>query len=157
MVRLRLATGRRHHADKGEYAYGGPPFRYRAERGQLLPRPEEQDALALIAELRRDPLKPSRPTTWSTSTTCVDPRSPRECRSIKRSFAGRPGLGRRNGETRPCGRLATRVRNQRPIHQRKDQFRYDSAGMGHLLGYGPVSRADQEPALLETASFAASP
>ncbi|MDP9389705.1 MAG: hypothetical protein M3Q48_17770 [Actinomycetota bacterium] len=34
MVRLRLATGGRHKADAGGYAYGAPPFGYQAERGE---------------------------------------------------------------------------------------------------------------------------
>lgn len=53
MVRLRLETGRRHKAAAGGYAYGAPPFGYRAEHGQLVARPDEQQALALIAELHR--------------------------------------------------------------------------------------------------------
>ena len=51
MVRLRLATGRRHKADSGGYAYGAPPFGFRSDGGQLVPRLEEQPALALITEL----------------------------------------------------------------------------------------------------------
>lgn len=51
MVRLRLATGRRHKADTGGYAYGAPPFGFRSDGGQLVPRIEEQPALARIAEL----------------------------------------------------------------------------------------------------------
>ena len=53
MVRLRLATGRRHKADAGGYAYGAPPFGFRSDGGQLVPRLEEQPALALITELHR--------------------------------------------------------------------------------------------------------
>lgn len=53
MVRLRLATGRRHKADAGGYAFGAPPFGYRADGGRLVPRPEEQPALALITELHQ--------------------------------------------------------------------------------------------------------
>ncbi len=37
MVRLRLATGRRHKADAGGYAYGAPPFGYRSDGGHLVP------------------------------------------------------------------------------------------------------------------------
>jgi DNA invertase Pin-like site-specific DNA recombinase len=51
MVRLRLATGRRHKAEAGGYAYGSPPFGFRSERGELVPRMEEQPALARITEL----------------------------------------------------------------------------------------------------------
>ena len=53
MVRLRLAAGRRHKADAGGYAYGAPPFGYRSEGGRLVPRAEEQGALALITEMQR--------------------------------------------------------------------------------------------------------
>jgi DNA invertase Pin-like site-specific DNA recombinase len=53
MVRLRLATGRRHKADAGGYAYGAPPSGFRSDGGQLVPRLEEQPALALITELHR--------------------------------------------------------------------------------------------------------
>ena len=49
----RLATGRRHKADAGGYAYGAPPFGFRSDRGQLVPRLEEQPALALITELHQ--------------------------------------------------------------------------------------------------------
>ena len=53
MVRLRLATGRRHKADAGGYAYGAPPFGFCSDGGQLVPRLEEQPALALITELHQ--------------------------------------------------------------------------------------------------------
>ena len=51
MIGLRLAAGRRHKAASGGYAFGAPPFGYRAERSELVPHAGEQEALALIAEL----------------------------------------------------------------------------------------------------------
>lgn len=56
MVHLRLAAGRRHKADGGGYAYGAPPFGYRSDRGQLVLRPDEQDALQLITRLHLEQL-----------------------------------------------------------------------------------------------------
>ncbi|MDP9389701.1 MAG: hypothetical protein M3Q48_17750 [Actinomycetota bacterium] len=38
-------------AAAGGYAYGAPPFGYQAERGEVVPRMDEDAALALIAEL----------------------------------------------------------------------------------------------------------
>lgn len=52
MIALRLRAGRRRKAEQGGYAYGAPPFGYRAEDGELVPDPEEQDALALMRRLR---------------------------------------------------------------------------------------------------------
>ena len=54
MVHLRLASGRRHKADAGGYAYGAPPYGYRSDRGQLVPRPDEQAAYQLITRLHTE-------------------------------------------------------------------------------------------------------
>ncbi|MGH9178221.1 MAG: hypothetical protein ACRD0N_06675 [Acidimicrobiales bacterium] len=53
---LALEAGRQRKAAAGGYAYGAPPFGYRAERGQLVERLDESDALALITELHRTQL-----------------------------------------------------------------------------------------------------
>lgn len=60
MVTLRLATGRRHKAEEGGYAYGAPPFGYRSDRGQLVPRADEAGALALITRLHQAQLADGR-------------------------------------------------------------------------------------------------
>jgi hypothetical protein len=55
MVVLRLQAGRRRKADKadkGGYAFGGPPYGYRAEGRALVPHEAEQAALARMTELR---------------------------------------------------------------------------------------------------------
>jgi DNA invertase Pin-like site-specific DNA recombinase len=51
MIRLRLAAGRARKAETGRYAYGGPPFGWRAEGGELVEDPEEQAALAVIRSM----------------------------------------------------------------------------------------------------------
>ena len=50
LVGLRLKGGRVRNAEKGRYAYGSPPFGWRAEAGALVEVPKEQAALALIRE-----------------------------------------------------------------------------------------------------------
>jgi DNA invertase Pin-like site-specific DNA recombinase len=52
LIRLRLRNGRRRKAERGGFAYGSPPYGYRAEGRELVPEPAEQAALALICELR---------------------------------------------------------------------------------------------------------
>jgi len=52
MIALRLAAGRRRKAELGGYAYGSPPYGFRAEGRQLAPDPDEHPALERIAELR---------------------------------------------------------------------------------------------------------
>jgi DNA invertase Pin-like site-specific DNA recombinase len=54
MVVLRLRMGRERKQAKGGYAYGSPPFGWKAERGQLVPDAEEQQALALIRRMRAE-------------------------------------------------------------------------------------------------------
>lgn len=53
MISLRLRSGRRRKAEKGGFAYGSPPYGYRAEGGELVPEPAEQIALERIAEMQR--------------------------------------------------------------------------------------------------------
>lgn len=48
---VRVSTDRQVDADSGGYAYGSPPSGFRSERGELVPRPDEQPALARITEL----------------------------------------------------------------------------------------------------------
>ena len=52
MIRLRLEAGRKRKHAKGGYAYGGPPFGFRASSGELVPEPSEQLTLARVKELR---------------------------------------------------------------------------------------------------------
>jgi hypothetical protein len=52
MIRLRLEAGRKRKNAKGGYAYGGPPFGFRASNGELVPEPSEQLTLTRIRELR---------------------------------------------------------------------------------------------------------
>jgi DNA invertase Pin-like site-specific DNA recombinase len=52
MIARRLRRGRQFKADQGGYAYGAPPFGYRAEGGELVPDPNEQETVARIADLR---------------------------------------------------------------------------------------------------------
>lgn len=51
MISLRLKAGRRKKAEAGRYAYGAPPFGYRAEGGELVPDVHEQATLARIKDL----------------------------------------------------------------------------------------------------------
>jgi DNA invertase Pin-like site-specific DNA recombinase len=53
MITRRLRRGREHKAANGGYAHGAPPFGYRAEGGELVPDPDEQEAVNRITELRR--------------------------------------------------------------------------------------------------------
>jgi DNA invertase Pin-like site-specific DNA recombinase len=52
LIRLRLRNGRRRKAEQGGYAFGSPPYGYRAEGRELVPEPAEQVALARIRQLR---------------------------------------------------------------------------------------------------------
>ena len=61
MGRLRLAAGRRHKTDAGGSAFGAPPFGYRSERGELVPRTGEAEALALITAMHAEQWPPDRP------------------------------------------------------------------------------------------------
>jgi len=54
MVRLRLEAGRRRKKENGGFAYGAPPFGYRAVDGALIPDEHEQSAIRRITELRGD-------------------------------------------------------------------------------------------------------
>ena len=53
MIARRLRRGRQFKADRGGYAHGAPPFGYRAEGGELIADPAEQETTDRIAELRR--------------------------------------------------------------------------------------------------------
>lgn len=52
MIRLRLRSGRRRKAELGGYAYGAPPFGFRADSGELIAVPDEQETVARMHELR---------------------------------------------------------------------------------------------------------
>ena len=52
MTSLRLRSGRRRKAERGDYAYGAPPFGCRAEGKALVEVPEERETLARITELK---------------------------------------------------------------------------------------------------------
>ena len=51
LIRLRLQRGRALKAENGGFAYGSPPFGFRAEGGELVPVHEEQEAIALARKL----------------------------------------------------------------------------------------------------------
>jgi DNA invertase Pin-like site-specific DNA recombinase len=53
MIAARLRAGRRLKAERGGFAYGSPPFGYRAEAGELVAVDEEQAALRRIRQLAR--------------------------------------------------------------------------------------------------------
>ena len=52
MIAARLRRGRAFKAEKGGYAYGAPPYGYRAEAGGLVEEPEEMAVVEQITELR---------------------------------------------------------------------------------------------------------
>lgn len=54
MIALRMRSGRRRKAERGGFAYGSPPLGYRAEGGQLVPREDEQAALARMRQLQAE-------------------------------------------------------------------------------------------------------
>jgi DNA invertase Pin-like site-specific DNA recombinase len=53
MIALRLRSGRRRKAEHGGYAYGSPPYGWRAEHGTLVEEPAEQAVIHRATELRR--------------------------------------------------------------------------------------------------------
>lgn len=53
MIALRLRNGRRRKHEQGGYAYGRPPYGYRAEAGELVAVAEQQAVLDRMRELRR--------------------------------------------------------------------------------------------------------
>jgi len=53
LIKLRLQRGRALKAERGGFAYGSPPFGFRAEGGELVPLDREQEAIAMALELRR--------------------------------------------------------------------------------------------------------
>jgi DNA invertase Pin-like site-specific DNA recombinase len=52
MIALRLRSGRREKHDNGGYAFGSPPYGWRAVGRELVEHPDEQAALARMRELR---------------------------------------------------------------------------------------------------------
>ncbi|WP_432477204.1 recombinase family protein [Nocardioides sp. GXQ0305] len=54
MIALRLRAGRRAKSLKGGFAYGSPPFGYRADGGELVPDEREQVVLARAVQLRSE-------------------------------------------------------------------------------------------------------
>lgn len=54
MISLRLRLGRVRKAEKGGYAYGSPPFGYRAEGKALIEDSQEAKAMYRMTELRRN-------------------------------------------------------------------------------------------------------
>lgn len=54
MTALRLRSGRARKAARGGFAYGSPPFGWRAESGELAEDASEQPALHRIRELRAE-------------------------------------------------------------------------------------------------------
>lgn len=56
MIAARLRAGRRRKHAEGGYAYGGPPYGFRAERGALVPVPHEQAIVCRMSELRAEGL-----------------------------------------------------------------------------------------------------
>lgn len=53
LIKLRLQRGRALKAERGGYAYGSPPFGFRAEGGKLVPVPEEQETIRFACGLHR--------------------------------------------------------------------------------------------------------
>ena len=53
LIKLRLQRGRALKAERGGFAYGSPPFGFRAEGGELVPHPGEQDAIRMALDIRR--------------------------------------------------------------------------------------------------------
>ena len=54
MIRLRLRSGRARKASTGGFAYGAPPYGYRAEHGELVEAPDEQEAVSLARSLHAE-------------------------------------------------------------------------------------------------------
>ena len=53
LIRLRLQRGRALKAERGGFAYGSPPFGFRAAGGELVPFDREQEAVAMALDLKR--------------------------------------------------------------------------------------------------------
>jgi DNA invertase Pin-like site-specific DNA recombinase len=53
LIRLRLQRGRALKAERGGFAYGSPPFGYKADGGELKPVAKEQEAIRYAKKLRR--------------------------------------------------------------------------------------------------------
>ncbi len=53
LIKLRLQRGRALKAERGGFAYGSPPYGYRAEGGKLVPIHQEQEAISLAKELKQ--------------------------------------------------------------------------------------------------------
>lgn len=51
MIALRLRSGRRRKHEKGGYAFGAPPYGWRAVEGELVPDGDEQVVVRRVAEL----------------------------------------------------------------------------------------------------------
>jgi DNA invertase Pin-like site-specific DNA recombinase len=56
LIAKRLRDGRRRKAEKGGFAYGGVPYGYRSEKGELVPVPDEQAVIARARELQKEGL-----------------------------------------------------------------------------------------------------
>lgn len=54
MIAARLRAGRRQKAEQGGYAYGAPPFGFRAEDGELVPDAIEQETIRRAVDLRNE-------------------------------------------------------------------------------------------------------
>lgn len=59
MITLRMSSGRARKHAAGGYAFGAPPFGWRAEAGVLVPVPDEQKVIARIVKLRDSKQSPS--------------------------------------------------------------------------------------------------
>ncbi len=53
MIALRLRSGRYRKAQQGRYAFGAPPYGYKAERGELVADESAQAVLVRVGELHR--------------------------------------------------------------------------------------------------------
>lgn len=51
MIRARMVAGARRKAAAGGYAYGSPPYGWKAQNRELVPVPHEQDQIAIITAL----------------------------------------------------------------------------------------------------------
>lgn len=56
MIRLRMSSGRRLKAERGGFAYGAPPYGWKAAAGELVPIDDEQKVIRRIARYRADGL-----------------------------------------------------------------------------------------------------
>jgi DNA invertase Pin-like site-specific DNA recombinase len=53
LIKLRLQRGRALKAERGGYAYGSPPYGFRADSGRLVPEAQEQAAISLAKDLTK--------------------------------------------------------------------------------------------------------